>query len=60
MLRQDHLCNIALLTGAQGTLIFEPDANMLTESLALVLGAQGASSLAEVLMWCSPPIWTAC
>ena len=49
MMGQEHLRNIALLPGAQVTRIFEPDADMLARSLALVPGAQSAASLAEVV-----------
>jgi myo-inositol 2-dehydrogenase/D-chiro-inositol 1-dehydrogenase len=49
MMGQEHLRNIALLPGAQVTRIFEPDADMLASSLALVPGAQSAASLAEVV-----------
>ena len=49
MMGQEHLRNIALLPGAQVTCIFEPDADMLASSLALVPGAQSAASLAEVV-----------
>lgn len=49
MMGQEHLRNIALLPGAQVTRIFEPDADMLARSLALVPGAQSAASLPEVV-----------
>ena len=49
MMGQEHLRNIALLPGAQVTRIFEPDADMLASSLALVPEAQSAASLAEVV-----------
>jgi myo-inositol 2-dehydrogenase / D-chiro-inositol 1-dehydrogenase len=49
MMGQEHLRNIALLPGAQVKRIFEPDAQMLSGSLALAPGAQSAASLAEVV-----------
>jgi myo-inositol 2-dehydrogenase / D-chiro-inositol 1-dehydrogenase len=49
MMGQEHLCNIALLTGASVTHIFEPDDAMAAAALALAPGARRAASHIEVV-----------
>lgn len=49
MMGREHIRNIALLPDAHVAAIFEPDAGMLSEALALASGARPAASIAELL-----------
>ena len=49
MMGQEHLRNIALLEGAQVAAIFEPDAGMMADSLAIAPGASPCGSIEALL-----------
>lgn len=49
MMGQEHLCNIALLEGAEVAVIFEPDTDMAAKAQAKAPGARMAASVADLL-----------
>ena len=49
MMGQEHLCNIALLEGAEAAVIFEPDTDMAAKAQAKAPGARMAASVANLL-----------